>query len=257
MKALGVWITRLHAESLIQQLQTLGAHVLHAPTVELTPREVTPSELSYLQQRIDFIIFVSPMAVQYGLPLLAPHLLNQTTLVAVGEGTRSSLAAYGMLGVLAPDQGEGSTALLELPALQALTGKTVVVVAGEGGRTVLAETLSARGATVHTLLCYARQMPILDLSSVVTHQKAVSQHMIVATSATALDYLSALLPAAERQFWQRQALLVSSDRVAAIAQQLGFSGEIINASGASDAALMTALMAWYGHNNSTTSEYNV
>jgi uroporphyrinogen-III synthase len=251
MKDLGVWITRLKAGTLAQQLQAKGVQVLHAPTLTLTPLTIDPEQITYLHQPIDFIVFVSPMAVQYGLPLLSTR-VNMATVAAVGEGTRAQLSTYGILDALVPEHGEGSEALLALPALQSVQGKTIVIVAGEGGRTILAEILSARGATVHTLLCYARHMPALDLSKLAAHQKASCQHVIVATSATALEYLVAQLPPVERSFWQQQALLVGSQRVAATAQQLGFSGEIINASGASDAALMTALVAWYGHNQPTT-----
>ncbi len=113
------------------------------------------------------VIFISAHAVQYGIPVLKKlkKFYPLARFIAIGEATAGKLAAQGVQSVFVPALGEDSEALLAAPMLQKIRGQTIVIVKGEsdaGGRTYLAESLSARGAMVVGLVCYRRSM--IDLS---------------------------------------------------------------------------------------------
>ena len=110
--------------------------------------------------------------VTYSLPALLsqrqwpPHLLP----AAIGQGTVRALAAHGVHGCIAPEQRFDSEALLALPELQAerVAGQRVLILRGDGGRELLAETLSARGALVDLVSCYRRLPPSDGLQPLLT-----------------------------------------------------------------------------------------
>jgi uroporphyrinogen-III synthase len=100
----------------------------------------------------DLAIFVSEHAVRIGLPRLE---LGAAQVFAVGERTAAALAAAGHDAVR-PEQAD-SEGLLGLPVLADVAGTRVLLVCGEGGRALLAESLAGRGARVERFVCYRRR----------------------------------------------------------------------------------------------------
>src|ERR1700722_5195641 len=93
----------------------------------------------------DYAVFVSANAVEYGVgdPASWPsHLVA----LAPGLGTASALAAVGVGQVHIPATTMDSEGLLALPELADVTGKRIVIYRGSGGRELLGEKLSERGA---------------------------------------------------------------------------------------------------------------
>lgn len=109
------------------------------------------------------VIFISPNAVDFSLPrlLVRRHWPEGLQAGAIGPGTVNRLADFGIAEVIVPQVRFDSEALLALPPLQAgcIAGKNVLILRGNGGREVLAETLRARGATVECVTCYRREPP--------------------------------------------------------------------------------------------------
>ena len=107
--------------------------------------------------------------------------------------------------------------------------------AGEGGRTLIADTLAARGATITRLAVYRRvyQPP----SPAMQKRLATGAYRaLIVTSGELLEYLAKWCgPAA-----LNQPLIVSSHRLATLAGKLGFC-DLKVASGATPAALVAAL----------------
>src|SRR3970040_562339 len=81
---------------------------------------------------------------------------------AIGRGSVKELARFGVTDAMAPLRRFDSEALLELPQLQQMQGKRVVIFRGEGGRELLGDTLAARGARVEYAECYHRGPATLD-----------------------------------------------------------------------------------------------
>jgi len=76
-------------------------------------------------------------------------------------GTASALEERGFRAVIAPSGEADSEALAELPELQDLKGRSVVIFAA-GGREWLRTRLEARGARVEYAECYRRARPDAD-----------------------------------------------------------------------------------------------
>jgi uncharacterized protein HemX/uroporphyrinogen-III synthase len=241
----GIVVTRPVAQAgrLAQLLETRGARPIRFPAVEIEPlpeRPLPPME------SFDLAIFVSPTAAQYGLERLG---LLRLPVAAVGEGTRRELQARGIDAVLAPEDGADSEALLALPQMQELTGKRVLIIRGEGGRELLAETLASRGAQVEYFECYRRALPKADTAPLISAWERGEVDAVTVFSAQALEHLI-LLVGLERL--KRVPLFVNHLRVADRAREAGIRD--ITVAGPGDEEMVDGLMAYFGPGMSTSPE---
>jgi MFS superfamily sulfate permease-like transporter len=87
--------------------------------------------------------------------------------------------------------GQDSEALLALPQLEQVAGKRIAIFRGVGGRTLLADTLRSRGATVDYVECYRRRRPDADAGPLLQRWADVSAVTIASAEtllcATAVD----------------------------------------------------------------------
>ena len=138
----------------VDALRQAGAEVLALPALALSALAVSADMPPYPYA----LIFVSRHAVQFGAAQLAKH--RAVPAFAVGDGTAEVLRQAGFTDVQVPAARQDSEGLLALPLLDWVAQRDVVLVRGEseaGGRTLIADTLRARGAHLHELVCYRRQ----------------------------------------------------------------------------------------------------
>ena len=138
---------------------------------------------------------------------------------------------------LQPELSNGSEGLLQLPEWQQMTQQQVVIVRGEGGRELMADTLRARGAKISYLEVYRRQLPTVSSE---LQQQACSADWLTATSANGVTNLLNLLSASCPQVLQKP-LLVVSERIKAFAVQQGFKRVHVSLD-ASDGAIIQRLI---------------
>ena len=81
---------------------------------------------------------------------------------AIGDATAEALRNSGFPAVISPPVRHDSEGLLEMPELQSVRDKSIVVFRGEGGREKLKEALEERGARVTYAECYRRVRPQAD-----------------------------------------------------------------------------------------------
>jgi uroporphyrinogen-III synthase len=111
---------------------------------------IEATRLKMPDEAFDLVIFVSVHAANLGKSQLRENL----TWYAVGATTASALQRSD---VLCPStDNETSEGLLELPGLQEGNGRGVLLVCGEGGRSLLQDTLRERGFNVQRLEVYRR-----------------------------------------------------------------------------------------------------
>ncbi|MFW6346296.1 MAG: uroporphyrinogen-III synthase, partial [Halomonas sp.] len=110
------------------------------------------------------VVVVSPFAAECLAEALVrfwPQLPLGVDYYAVGTATAEVLHRRLGVRVHVPPAAAGedsSEALLTLGSLSALDDEKVLLVAGEGGRTLLAETLAERGARLTRLALYRRRL---------------------------------------------------------------------------------------------------
>jgi len=190
--------------------------------------------------RADMLIFVSANAVQYAFPLLPDQLPFDIDIAAVGSATARALSNSGLEPTLVPERMD-SEGLLALPALHALQGRLVYILRGNGGRELLAETLRERGAEVHQVEVYRRELPRRQAAAanLVRGWQQLVQ-VVVATSNAIVDNLFTLLGEEGGERLRTTPMVVASQRMADYV--VGRGCEIIYvANSARDADLLTTL----------------
>ncbi|HEX2795777.1 MAG TPA: uroporphyrinogen-III synthase, partial [Immundisolibacter sp.] len=163
---------------------------------------------------------------------------------AVGPASARALRAAGFTDVLMPETRFDSEGLLALPQLHQLAGRRVVIFRGEGGRTLLADTLTARGADVWAVACY-RRVAAGDPAQLKAWLETNAIAALTATSRASLDGLLTVAGPAAAQL-KTLPLVVLSAALVDYAQHAGFCGPIMSAREASDAGLVTVVRALLG-----------
>jgi uroporphyrinogen-III synthase len=211
--------------------------------IEALPLEGMRGPLEHLAAA-DSVIFISPNAAQFGLAAIrsAGHTLATSKVFAVGPGTTRALQGQGVTEIITPP-GQDSEALLALPQLQDVAGKRVVIVRGEGGRALLADTLSARGAEVHCLECYRRLCPPTDAAPLLARWQAGGIDAVTVTSAETLHNLAALLGETGASLLAATPLFAPHEKIAEAARHFGITHVVATSGG--DAGLVDGLINWF------------
>lgn len=146
------------ADDLAATLLELGAEVLEQPAIEISPPD-DPSAVERVLERLsefDWLVVSSANGVRHFLdPLLEKRdlrALGGVRLAAIGPGTADALAEYRLRADLLPDTYRAEALAAALAPQTA--GRRVLLVRASRGREVLAEQLSAAGATVEQVVAY-------------------------------------------------------------------------------------------------------
>ncbi|MGH8157776.1 MAG: uroporphyrinogen-III synthase [Rhodanobacter sp.] len=228
------------AAALARRVRNLGGVPLLLPGLALRGVADEAAARKDLQAALqgEVLVFTSPAAVRFA-AALAP-LQTTAVVLAVGQGTARALRRHGVRMPLTPPR-QDSEGLLEHPALQELRGRRVGLIGAGGGRGLLREQMAARGAQLHELHVYQRVAPRLDRRHVDALLPLPRSAQVLLSSAEALHNLHRLLPPAA---WARLCVttaVVSSERLAAVARDSGFS-RIVLATSALSTDLLGAAM---------------
>ncbi len=243
------------AGPLCRLIEAKGGQTIPFPTLEiLEPQHA--KELTSIQKRLDqfdLAIFVSVNAVEGAARLIGAKLPSHLKLATVGNSTRKVVEQQWHQPVICPDQGANSEALLATTELQHIEGHKIVIFRGQGGRELLAQTLSQRGAAVEYAEVYRRAKPNANPSELISHQPSVD--LITATSNETLQNLYDMADAEQRDWLLSRQLIVISERTALLAKQLGFRLPAIVARESNDQGLVNAMLTWRTHNKTTINDF--
>lgn len=237
LKGSKVLVTRPQAQAaeLTQLITAAGGQAILFPLIEIEP--IPPAQWSFIDWRkVDMLIFVSRNAVNYfkqGYPAALPQRLM---LIAVGKGTAETMQEQGYAVHLHPTEAGGTEALLACLELPSLANKKVVIVRGQGGRELLANSLRANGAEVRYIEVYKRQAP---MPSAEMRGRASEADMVLATSVQSVTNLLVLC-ADNRASLLFKPLVVMSERIKKYAVSQGFKTVEVTAT-ASDKAILQRL----------------
>ena len=232
---------------LAELIAAAGGEVLLFPVLSISDIE-DPAPLLAMAARLDdydLAIFVSPNAVERALtPILAGRSWPPGTAVAtVGKGSERALARFGITRVIAPSLRFDSEALLELPELQQMAGRRVVIFRGDGGRELLGDTLRARGARIDYVSCYRRSKPDSDGAPLMTLWARRELDALTVTSSEGLRNLHEMLGSAGRQALGQTPLFLPHQRIAEEAAMLGLTALVLTPPG--DEGLVAGLCQYF------------
>ena len=169
------------------------------------------------------VIFTSQPAVEHSAALLSwlgdNHGLASTC-YAVGDATQSKLAEYGIKALSGKEPGSESLlrAMLPLPPRQ-----SVLLVTGEGGRTLIEDTLRAANHLVTRCEVYRRRSVV---DSGLTH--LVEANGINRVLITSVQALEALVQSLELTVYEGLTVVAVSERIANVASNFGFPKVVVS-----------------------------
>lgn len=249
LTGIGVLVTRPEhqAEHLCKLIEAEGGAAVRYPALSIRPRADRAAVRAAIgpADRFDVIIFVSANAVRFGADLLSQQ--RDLPIAAIGPATAAALNGAGFRVALMPAEGMDSESLLALPKFQHLNGQRVLIVRGTGGRELLAEALTARGATVQYAEVYTREpaKPGPELQNEIeTLWRQGGLKAYVATSVEALEALVGIVTSRCRELMDSTALVTGSARVAEATHRLGLGSPVVLADSPDDGSLTGALIRW-------------
>ena len=250
----GVMITRARhqAHELKAAIESAGGNAILFPAIDIVGRDLDEigRELAGLPEP-DIAIFVSGNAVDYG---LAAMKRTNARIAAVGPATRDAIVSTGVDVDIFPAVGFDSEHLLQHEALQSVRGKCVVIVRGQSGRELLADTLRERGASVHYLCVYERvshEPTLADLEDVEFALNEGRVSYVTVMSVETLERLVHILPHQSVGLLGKTTLVAPSTRVLQTASRLipGIATEL--ATGPQAPAMVdTLIRLWQSGKNS-------
>lgn len=216
----------------------LGARVLAVSTLRLRPLEAGAALREAL--RSDLVIATSPAAVRLAhaqQPFVARRAQRW---FALGAGSAAAMRRRGVDAVTTPAQGSDSEALLALPDLHRLRGRSVGLLTAPGGRGLLGKRLRARGARLVVAHVYQRDEQPVAPARLRALASLDARSALLLTSVEAFDPLWRELPEPARARLRQRPCVVASDRLAERARALGFE-KVLRAESARPSSLLAAL----------------
>jgi uroporphyrinogen-III synthase len=209
-------------DAFLKLLDQAGISFNYTPIMSIDP--VSPETVDFAHaircidelEQFNQVIFISANAAEIGLPMIAQRwsqIPKNTQFLAVGQQTADIFSVFDY-PVSYPQRQPNTEGLLqELPQLQDLTAQSVLVLRGGRGRQTLGDELARRGALVTYAELYQRN---IDAKHLVEAQNFASQASCIVVHSGEL--LQAMGSPADK----RIPLVVPSDRIAQLAQEMGY-----------------------------------
>ena len=223
------------------QLAELGARPIAFPCIEISP--VNDIKLSQLNSPLDWVIFISTNAAQFGFPIyskLDSYITANCQLAAVGASTAQALHEFGIHKVLIPNATPDSEGLLKLPELQDVDNQSILIIKGVGGRELLYEALKNRGANINSIDVYQRSLP----KSANLESLSGEIDLLLFTSNESVNNFLALTPESLQKSLLGCQTVVGHARIAEKVTSLGFKNLPIIATTPSDTDMLAAINQW-------------
>lgn len=245
----GVLVTRPahQAEHLAQLIVGAAGKPVLFPVLEI----LDASDLQPLYALIDrlddfdFAIFISPNAVNKVMNLIKSRrgLPPRLKIAAIGRGSSKELKHFGVTGIIAPTARFDSENLLEMPQLQAVAGQRIVIFRGDGGREVLGDTLTERGAHIEYAECYRRSRPNASAGGLLRQWSRNEINAVTVTSSEGLRNLYDMLGKLGRQWLKTTPVFVPHPRIQEVVRELGLEYGVVTPAG--DEGLVQGMIDWF------------
>ncbi len=245
-----VIVTRPVAQSdrLSALVHDAGGTAIRIPALEIRSTDSAEVAKEVFARIRDFqkVLFISPNAVRHSLQFITADTLEQHQCVAIGASTAQAMSQAGIQCTAHPENNFTSEALLELPELQDVSNENILIIRGNGGRALLGNELTNRGATIAYAEVYQRQIPEQStklLNDLLEHQGA---DVVIANSGETLSNIISIVDSNLHNELFKLQVVTGSARVAQAAMTAGFIKQPLVADTPDDQALMRAILKWPG-----------
>ena len=250
LAGVGVLVTRPYdqAANLCKIIENAGGKAIRFPAMEITPID-DPQSVTHILDRLDsydIAIFISANAVKYAIQSIRSKrsFPESMVLAAIGNATRKALEDEGLNVDIYPTQQFDSEALLTLPKMQQVKGKRILIFRGRGGRELLKNTLTERGAHVDYAELYQRTMPIQEPGALNQYWKQNAIDIVTVTSNQALNNLFNIAGESGKENLVTTPIVVISQRMVQNALERGMRADIMVAEQAGDEAVLDVIQKW-------------
>lgn len=249
----GILVTRpaQQAVELAERIVAANGKPVLFPVLEiLDTADLAPLyELIDRLDAVDMAIFISPNAVNKAMNLIKSRRELPATLqiAAIGRGSSRELKHFGIDKIIAPTARFDSENLLEMPELQDVEGKHIVIFRGDGGREMLGDTLAERGAKIEYAECYRRSRPDVNAGNLMRQWSRNEINAVTITSSEGLRNLYDMLGKLGRQWLKTTPVFVPHERILSVVHELGLEHGILTESG--DEGLIDGMTAWFAEHN--------
>lgn len=207
---------KAQAQKLTQSIIDAGGVAIECPALEI---KATKNDWLTTLPNLDkahHAIFISANAVHYCFNTLKKHHINwpsHINVIAIGQASAKALAQHHVTINQTP-QLPSSEDLLALDSLQLLNNKIVLLFKGIGGRLVIEEELSCRGASVFPFAVYQRAIPVIssELIKLIWQDDLVD--VILFTSEQSIHNLFTMFGKEAHDWLQNKPCIVISERLA-------------------------------------------
>ena len=224
----GVLVTRPaeQAEALCKLVEDAGGKAIRLPlfVIESAQREDLGPQCLRNLDSTDWLVFVSANAVRCAFALLGPQWLNKGAkpkIAAIGQATAQALLDQGITVDLRPKAQFNSESLLAQPEWMQVRGLRFLIVRGEGGRELLAETLRQRGGAVEYAEVYRRVATKIDEDGLLAQWRLGDIAVLTVTSGEALAEFWRQMSDGGRGLILHTPMVVIGGRMAKQARELG------------------------------------
>lgn len=247
LNGLGVVVTRpaRQGRMLADLIRSAGGQAIEFPTFEIT---AVPDTL-HLQQLVkelgsgDWAIFISANAAEFGSRLIkgANIDIDRVKTISIGAATSAALNRCRIHVDLVCPAPAGSESLLAVPEMHDVENQRIFIFRGVGGRELLGQTLTNRGASVRYIECYERRRPNSDPTALQLAEQEGKLDVVVTTSVDGLTNLIDILVDGGYHHILNAKLVVIGQRQLAEARRLGWQGKVLSAGDASNEAILDKL----------------
>jgi uroporphyrinogen-III synthase len=225
-------------------LEEAGLRCRHVPLIEIQPFDTPDTgqrQLLLGLSEFQHVIFISRNAIRHGMAWIEdywPQLPVGLHWYAVGHSSARLLEEYGVRA-LTPESEMSSEGLLALPSLQHVGQQRVLIVRGEGGRSLLRESLEARGARVEDLVVYRRTLPAYAPGELAAEMLADGRKLVLISSGEGFHNMLSLLDSESTAVAREFTVIAPGERVAEQVREAGFKN-VLAADSATDEAMVAA-----------------
>ena len=228
LNSLCVVVTRPAGQGreLADLIRSAGGRAIEFPTLKIAAVPTT----SDIQRRVkqlskgDWAIFISANAAKFGSRLIndAKVDIDLIKIISIGGATSTALNQCDIHVDLECPQPTGTESLLAMPDMQKVREQRIFIFRGIGGRGLLGQTLSDRGASIQYIECYERRRPDSDCNLLCQAQREGKLDVMVTTSVDGLQNLIKIIGEQGYDHLLNTRLVVIGERQLVEAKRLGW-----------------------------------